>query len=260
MHLAHEHRRRLVPKVVQAIEAIPFAEGDWKRLGFATETDDYILSHERLLRSLRYGDDDYSGHAFTAVEHILNWSENAAKLMADPKIGKWMKEHAPDVYAEFADDGSEAVPAFRPSVSDRESVDLALRNAEVLLASQGAVSALDRVHTALHGYLLSACDRADIEYNEDPSLTDLFKRLRENHPALAPEQLGVRPEDTRRLLGAMATVVDVLNPLRNKGTLAHPNAALLDQPEAMLAINATRTLLHYLDPKLRASRKGGRRR
>jgi hypothetical protein len=33
-------------------------------------------------------------------------------------------------------------------------------------------------------------------------------------------------------------------------SLAHPNECLIGEPEAMLVVNATRTILHYLDAKL----------
>jgi hypothetical protein len=33
--------------------------------------------------------------------------------------------------------------------------------------------------------------------------------------------------------------------------MAHPNEDLLEEPEAMLAANAVRSLLHYLNMKLR---------
>jgi hypothetical protein len=52
----------------------------------------------------------------------------------------------------------------------------------------------------------------------------------------------------------MATVVDVLNPLRNKASVAHPNQDLLAEPEALLVINSVRTLLNYLDSKLHAKK------
>jgi hypothetical protein len=52
----------------------------------------------------------------------------------------------------------------------------------------------------------------------------------------------------------MATVVDVLNPLRNKASVAHPNEQLLAEPEALLVINSVRTLLNYLDLKLQVKK------
>ena len=52
------------------------------------------------------------------------------------------------------------------------------------------------------------------------------------------------------MLGAIATVLDSLNPLRNNASVAHPNKELLDEPEAHLAINAARKVFAFLDAKL----------
>lgn len=45
----------------------------------------------------------------------------------------------------------------------------------------------------------------------------------------------------------MARIIDALNPLRNQSSMAHPNDVLLDEPEAMLAINCVCTPLRYLN-------------
>jgi hypothetical protein len=65
--------------------------------------------------------------------------------------------------------------------------------------------------------------------------------LRTHHPAF--QKLVARGDDIGKMLGAMATVVDVLNPLRNKASVAHPNPQLLAEPEALLVINSVRTVL-----------------
>jgi len=83
---------------------------------------------------------------------------------------------------------------------------------------------------------------------DDSSLTKLFKQLREEHPAF--KDFGPRSNDILRLAGAFGTIIDTLNPLRNQASVAHPNAVLLKEPEAMLVINAVRTILHYLDEKI----------
>jgi hypothetical protein len=129
-------------------------------------------------------------------------------------------------------------------------VERALLDAEKLMASTGATSGVDRAHTALHGYLLQVCSDANIATGGDPNITQLFKSLRLQHPAF--QDIGPRTEDVAKLLGAMATVVDVLNPLRNKASVAHPNQNLLAEPEALLVINSVRTLLNYFDSKLHA--------
>jgi hypothetical protein len=53
------------------------------------------------------------------------------------------------------------------------------------------------------------------------------------------------------MLRGLAQIVDAMNPVRNHSSLAHPNDNLLEEPEAMLAANAVRSLLHYLNMKLR---------
>jgi len=130
-----------------------------------------------------------------------------------------------------------------------EVVERALSDAERLLTSAGAVSAVDRVHTALHGYIRNVCQQVSITHKPDASITELFKLLREQHPAL--QGFGPRTDDIVRTLRAMATVLDSMNSLRNRASVAHPNESLLEEPEAMLVINSARTVLHYIDAKLR---------
>jgi hypothetical protein len=129
-----------------------------------------------------------------------------------------------------------------------EVVETALRNAETLLGTDGARSALDRVHTAFHGYLESLCAKNGIPFADDVSITALFALLREKVPSLRladPEAQGMIDQ----LLRGMAKIVDALDPIRNRKSLAHPNPSLLKDPEAMLAINCIRTMFHYLNSR-----------
>ncbi len=54
-----------------------------------------------------------------------------------------------------------------------------------------------------------------------------------------------------RMVGAIATILDALNPVRNNASVAHPNDQLVGEPEAHLVINIVRTLLNYLEDKRR---------
>jgi hypothetical protein len=102
----------------------------------------------------------------------------------------------------------------------------------------------------MHGYLHRLCDEAGIAVaGERPSLTQLFKSLRADSPILA--DLGVRAEEMSRILGSMATILDALNPVRNNASVAHPNDALIGEPEARLVINTVRSLLSYFEAKRR---------
>lgn len=133
-----------------------------------------------------------------------------------------------------------------PAVTSRV-VDQAIADAEHLIKSSGAASAVDRVHTAMHGYLKAVCDREQISYAKDDSITRLLKILRQNHPALHATNSG--NQDVERILNSFGSILDTLNTLRNQASLAHPNSMLLKEEEAMLAINASRTILHYLNAK-----------
>ncbi len=124
----------------------------------------------------------------------------------------------------------------------------ALQDAENLISTSGPTSAVDRVHTVLHGYLIAACDEAQIRHGDRETMVALLRKLEAGHPKLA--DLGARAHDIKSVLNASASILDALLPIRNRASVAHPNDALLDEPEARLIINVGRTLLQYLDAKL----------
>lgn len=59
--------------------------GTWNELALLTDTKERLDSHPRLLRSLRFGDDDYEGHALEIVRFILHERD-------DPKNDPWATE------------------------------------------------------------------------------------------------------------------------------------------------------------------------
>jgi hypothetical protein len=128
------------------------------------------------------------------------------------------------------------------------AVSRALNDFEVLVNSSGGpISGLDRIHTALHGHLRVICNEATIPYSEDADLAALFGLIRKHHPklqSLAPEL------DGTKILRGLAGILDALSPVRNRHSMAHPNEVLLEEPEARLAVNAAKSVLHYLDAKL----------
>ena len=148
-----------------------------------------------------------------------------------------------DVAARLEADGHIETPEIAET---SEVVFEALKDAEVLLKTRGPKSAVDRAHTALHGYLKRLCsDRGVVP--TDPSLTAVFKVMREQFPKFS----ATIPHDAeaKRLFGSMASALDSLNTIRNRATLAHPNELLLDAPEAMLYINLSRAVLGYIEAK-----------
>ncbi len=125
----------------------------------------------------------------------------------------------------------------------------ALADANMLTQSFGAAHAVDRIHTALHAYLKTVCASQCIEPSPSATITSLFKQLRSEHPRLC--DLGSQAETMGRILSSLSNVIDCLNPVRNNASLAHANEELLGKDEAILAINAARTVFQYLDSKFR---------
>ena len=105
-------RNTLVLGLGRAMEAI-FDESDWKELGYATDTTDYISSHPRLLRSMRWGDPDYKGHILDTIEVILKRDPaNLQVLLGFRGIEDWLKKNEPSMHSEV----------YAPSIPTVETV------------------------------------------------------------------------------------------------------------------------------------------
>jgi hypothetical protein len=250
-------RHALVVSIAEAIHA-QFERGDWTELGYRTGTREWLGEHPRLFRSLYFGDDDYKMCVYEAIEHVLEDDGNLQALLEMKKIRGVLEDEAPELLAEFSDDfNNEAVedPELKLTSATVERI---LKDIEAKLGTGLAPDAVDRAHTALHGHLEFVCAEANLNVSEDASLTKLFKELRKKHPAFQAGE-GVRKADIENILNSFANVVDKLNPIRNRASLAHPNEQILAEPEAKLVIHAARTILHYVDDKLKAynsERKG----
>jgi len=179
--------------------------------------------------------------------------EDPQTRLAYRRIAETITEVGPYIrFIAFAlDTKAGPIPVASPSLAvTSDTVERALADCEQLIHTRGATSGVDRVHTAFQGYLRTVCDKSTIVVGENAGLTQLFKAIREQHPAFV--ESGPRATDIDRIVKSMATILDSLNPLRNQATLAHPNDAILEEAEAMLVINGARTLLHYLNSKLGA--------
>lgn len=196
-------------------------------------------TRERFIQILQQSDPSTQARIVQGILHKypVGSSELRTQAMHD-EIASWV----PKLRA----GGGVYVPSLaRPS----EIVERALSDAEHLIPARGAVSGIDRLHTALHGYVKQACaDAGILPLEQDPSLTRLFKQLREHHPKFRAQR--VRQSEVSSVLNALASIVSVLDPIRNRASVAHPNTQLLGAPEAHLVVNCVRTLLHYLEAKI----------
>ena len=60
-----------------------FHAGDWQSLGVYTNTFDLIQGHDRLLRSLSFSDEDYSGHAHAVIFEIAQLDAKNLSIIED---------------------------------------------------------------------------------------------------------------------------------------------------------------------------------
>lgn len=142
-----------------------------------------------------------------------------------------------------------SVIIHNPSIIEKYQVlNQALSDAELLLKQSTPTSAVDRIYTYFQGYLEAICLDQNIKIDQDESITKLFKVLKSNHPALLTST--PRSEEINKILNSLSAIIDALPAIRNKATLSHPNPELLDNPEAILVIDAIKTIANYLENKL----------
>lgn len=92
----------------------------WTELGLLTDTAELIGSHPRLLRSLRFGDDDYDGQVFGLVPLILNEQTRTQPTTLHTKfpnltavsdyigLPAWLAENDDGMFRRLFDDAGDA--------------------------------------------------------------------------------------------------------------------------------------------------------
>jgi hypothetical protein len=127
-------------------------------------------------------------------------------------------------------------------------INQALHDSEILIRNSNPSSGIDRIVTALHGYMENVLISENIAFKEDTSITGLYKIIRDNHSAF--QISGHREEDISRILKTLSSIIDTLQPIRNRASLAHPNE-LLEKPESLLVINTTKTIIQYFEDRIK---------
>lgn len=225
-----------------------YSESDWAEFGHEHNIAE-ISENTQLLRAAQYGNSDYGMCILHTLDFLYLYHLDALKaLMSDDKLQRRMKQDWPEIHAAVHDVEPPLVKIVKPGPSKLEVVRIALRDAEDLLKGGGPSSAFDRLHTALHGYLREMCDKAGLPYGSLPTITELYKAIRTAHPAFAASN--THADAIKKVANGMASSLDGLNTLRNQASVAHPNEELLDEVDAALAVNATRTIFNYVAGKV----------
>lgn len=139
------------------------------------------------------------------------------------------------------------IPLLNPKITS-EVVWRTISDTETLLKNNDPISCIDRIHTMLHGYFIAICDTNNLIYQDNDGITKLFKIIRDNHTSFSNSNQSNK--EINRVLQAFSSILDSLNTIRNRLSIAHPNKSLLGQDEAILVINIAKTIMFYLDAKL----------
>lgn len=126
-----------------------------------------------------------------------------------------------------------------------ETIEKAIDDAELLMSQGKYDSAIDRVHTAFHGYLRNILAGLEVQYFESDTLSQLYSKLHSNLPD------SFESEDISQLVKTSARgatgIVSSINDFRNKHSLAHPNESLISKREAEFVIKLIESLSKYIN-------------
>ena len=121
------------------------------------------------------------------------------------------------------------------------SVLVAISDAEDAIQKGKYESAVDRLHTALHGYIESLLKNYSINIEKDENLPSMYSKLCKYYEAT----YGVKKR-IGEILRSGSGMIHYINEIRNKNTLAHPNPELIQNEEAILVIKLVDALFEYI--------------
>lgn len=131
-----------------------------------------------------------------------------------------------------------------------EFVQETLDQCQTLISQHNCRSAIDRAHTALHGYLKETCKKADLQINlSNPKIQDYWSKLKQEHPLFLIEH-SQSHLPINQIVNAIAKMLENLNEIRNNRSFSHPNEEIINEPEAKFVINLFRSILQYVDQKV----------
>lgn len=134
---------------------------------------------------------------------------------------------------------------FQQIATRSGTIQKAVEDAEVFIREGRYDSALDRVHTAFHGYLRQVLTGHSIAYGADDGLPALFAKLHGFYgSSIQPADVAERVKNILRSAGGM---INAVNELRNNNTIAHPNGQLIQKREAQLVIRMVHAVVDYVE-------------
>ncbi|GIO83259.1 hypothetical protein J25TS5_01910 [Paenibacillus faecis] len=135
-------------------------------------------------------------------------------------------------------------------VYNYEFVQETLDQCQTLISQHNCRSAVDRAHTALHGYLKETCKNAGLIIKENnPKIQEYWSKLKQEHPSILIDH-SQSHLPINQIVNAIGKLLENLNEIRNNKSYSHPNEEIIGEEEAKLVLNLFRSILHYIDSKI----------
>lgn len=235
----HNRRVRADAKATKALLAISkaveatFSKGDWLALGLVTDAQEAITRHSRLLRSLEWGDSDYAGNVLEVLPAVLGSRRADVKGRAaqafpnlrevEEQVGlqAWLAANEPALHTELYGGEDVAVLDELEETSARLGIpDIDMHAARIRRGlhddpGQAIGSAKELLETTLKAVL-------GLHGAGPETKLDIPKLVKQANVKLGLDAAGVAGSDpgaeqTRKVLGGLAQVVNGTAELRNAG-------------------------------------------
>lgn len=92
-----ENKNRLIYALGLAIES-KFGASDWIKLEYEIDAVEEIEGHHRLLRSLSWGDPDYTQNIIDVLKEIGKTPGKLEKIAEIIELEEWLQRRRPDLY------------------------------------------------------------------------------------------------------------------------------------------------------------------
>ena len=183
-------------------------------------------------------------HIQVPVESYEMMKRNEDKILsvAEKVFGRQGDHFLTDIETGIIVVSHEVVDFSGISVTD--AISKAIDDAEVFMSEGKYDSAFDRVHTAFHGYLRKKLDDLGESYEESDTLNQLYNKLHSYVSAHITTDISGLIKTTLR---SASGVINSINELRNRHSLAHPNDDLISAREAQLCIRLVKELSDYIE-------------
>lgn len=202
----------------------------------------YQNRHEKILAIANRAGFEYPVTANTLVEW---WGEVKAMPHYSDRREYISQLFSPLLKMLRESENNSSDVSFQQIATRSGTIRKAVDDAEVFIREGRFDSAVDRVHTAFHGYLRTLLAEHSVTYVADDGLPALFAKLHGFYGgSIQPTDVADRVKSILRSAGGMITAV---NELRNNNTIAHPNGQLIQKREAQLVIRLVNAVVDYIE-------------